>query len=284
MNTLFIDDDGRSYNADDVLNALISIGADDCETLFIHSDVVFGRVPKGFNRKEYMETLYAVLMELGVQIIVPTFTYSFCNHETYDVRKSKTSMGALSEYIRKQDGRYRTLDPLLSFSVPEALKDKFSNISNHSLGKGSGLDILHSMDGVKFLFLGARQGECFTYVHYVEKMLDVPYRYDQKFTGTVIDYEGNSEERTQYIHTHCYGVKIPENYDFFEEELIRMGKVKKQKLGNSYVSCLSEKDAYEQISSRIMQDPYYFVDGEYTESDLIHKYGFGKNGERVTHC
>ena len=89
-------------------------------------------------------------------------------------------MGALSEYIRKQDGRYRTLDPLLSLSVPEKMKDKFSSVSDHSLGKGSGLDILHSLNSVKFLFLGAKQGECFTYVHYVEKMLEVPYRYDQK--------------------------------------------------------------------------------------------------------
>ena len=80
------------------------------------------------------------------------------------------------------------------------------------------------------------------------------------------------------------GVKIPERYDYFEEELLQMGKVKKQKLGNSYVSCLSEKDAYEQITGRIVKDPYYFVEGRYTESDLVHKYGFGKNGERVTHC
>ena len=285
MDTLFFDDSERAYNAADVLDSLRAIGANDCETLFIHSDIMFGMAPSDFNKKEYLKILYDIIKSLNVEnIIVPTFTYSFCNHETYDVRKSRTSMGSLAEYIRKQDGRYRTMDPLLSLSVPEKMKDKFSSVSDHSLGKGSGLDILHSLNSVKFLFLGAKQGECFTYVHYVEKMLEVPYRYDQKFTGTVIDYNGNTEERTQYIHTHCYGVKIPENYNYFEEELIRMGKVKKQKLGNSFVSSLSEKDAYEQITDRILKEPYYFVDGSYTESDLIHRYGFGENGERITHC
>ena len=284
MNTLFIDDLGKEYNANDIFKALKFIGADDCETLFIHSDVVFGNVPKDFNKKEYMQTLYSVLSELNVQIVVPTFTYSFCNHEDFDVRKSRTSVGALSEFIRKQDGRYRTLDPLLSLSVPETLKEMFSTVSEHSLGKGSGLDIIHSLDGVKFLFFGAKQGECFTYLHYIEKMLDVPYRYDQEFSGTVIDYDGNSTEKTQYIHTHCYGVKIPENYDYFEDELIQKGKVKKIRLGNSFVSCLSEKDAYEQITDKISKDPFYFVEGKYTEADLIHKYGFGENGERITHC
>ena len=115
-------------------------------------------------------------------------------------------------------------------------------------------------------------------------MLDVPYRYDQEFSGTVIDYKGNSYEKTQYIHTHCYGVKIPERYDYFEDELIQKGKVKKIRLGNKYISCLSENDAYEQITDKILKDPYYFVEGKYTESDLIYKYGFGENGERITHC
>lgn len=284
MDGLFSDNDGKVYSAQDIYDSLRDIGAGDCDVLFIHSDVMFGNVPKDFNKKEYMQTLYSVLSELNVQIVVPTFTYSFCNHEDFDVRKSRTSVGALSEFIRKQDGRYRTLDPLLSLSVPETLKEMFSTVSEHSLGKGSGLDIIHSLDGVKFLFFGAKQGECFTYLHYIEKMLDVPYRYDQEFSGTVIDYDGNSTEKTQYIHTHCYGVKIPENYDYFEDELIQKGKVKKIRLGNSFVSCLSEKDAYEQITDKISKDPFYFVEGKYTEADLIHKYGFGENGERITHC
>lgn len=285
MTSLFFGKDGKAYGAEEVRKALLQIGADDCETLFIHSDVIFGTAPHDFDRKEYLGTLYEVIESLGVgNVIVPTFTYSFCNHEEYDVRKSRTSMGAFAEYIRKRPGRYRTLDPLLSLSVPEQLKDRFSAVSEHSLGKGSGLDILHGMDGVKFLFFGARQGKCFTYVHYVEKMLEVPYRYDQPFTGTVIDYEGSAAQKTQFIHTHCYGVKIPDSYDYFEDELIGMGKVRKQKLGDSYVSCLAERDAYEQIRDRITKDPYYFVEGKYTQADLIHRYGFGINGERVTHC
>lgn len=285
MTTLFLDRDGKAYGAEEVRKALLQIGADDCETLFIHSDIMFGAVPPGFNRKEYLGTLYQVICSLGVKnIIVPTFTYSFCNHEDFDVARSRTSMGAFSEYVRKQPGRYRTLDPLLSLSVPEGLRDRFGHVGRHSLGEGSGLDILHHMDGVKFLFFGAKQGECFTYVHYIEKMLDVPYRFDMPFQGGVIDYDGNRVEKVQYIHTHCKGVRMPPSYDYFENELIEDGLVRKAPLADSFVSCLAEKDAYEQIIRRIRKDPYYFVEGEYTESDLIHEYGFGHSGERVTHC
>ena len=261
---LFIDDDGRKYDKEDIVEALKNVDAHECETLFIHSDIAFGSPVVGFKRKDYLKALYNAITALNVRnIIVPTFTYSFCNHEDYDVRNSRTSMGALSEFIRQQDGRYRTLDPLLSFSVPDILKHKFERISNHSLGKGSGFDILHSMDSVKFLFFGAKQGECFTYLHYIEKMLDVPYRYDQKFTGKLIDYDGESRYVTQIIHTHCYGVKIPNSYDYFENELLERKLIKKVKLGNSTVSCIDKDVAYRQISEKINNDPYYFTDGIY---------------------
>ena len=285
MTVLFYDQDGIPYDSDYLLKILHDIGADDSETLFIHSDIAFGRPSAGFKRKDYLKALYEAIIALNVEnIIVPTFTYSFCNHEDYDVLNSRTSMGAFSEFIRQQDGRYRTLDPLLSFSVPAALKHKFENISNHSLGKGSGFDILHSMNNVKFLFFGAKQGECFTYLHYIEKMLDVPYRYDQEFTGKLIDYDGKSKTVTQAIHTHCYGVKIPNSYDYFENELLERKLIKKVKLGNSMVSCIDKDIAYEQITEKINNNPYYFTNGQYTAEDLIHKYGFGENGERVTHC
>ena len=92
MEELFIDANGKSYGRNDVLSALRNIGADDCETLFIHSDVTFGRPPAGFRRREYLAALWEVLCELGVKnIIAPTFTYSFPNKEDYDVRNSRTS-------------------------------------------------------------------------------------------------------------------------------------------------------------------------------------------------
>lgn len=285
MDTLFIDKNGRGYHAEDVHVALREIGAGDCETLFIHSELMFGRAPEDFNRKEYLSILYETIKEVGAKnIIVPTFTYSFCNQEEYDVRASRTSMGALSEFVRRQEGRYRTHDPLLSISVPLCLKEKFEKIGNHSLGEGSAFDILHGMDGVKFLFFGAKQGECFTYVHYVEKMLDVPYRFDMSFCGKVIDERGTEREKEQIIHTRCYGVKLPESYEYFEERLIEEGYVRKRQLGDSFVSCLSEADAYRQIIGAIKENPNYFVPDGYTENDLLHQYAMGLNGERITHC
>lgn len=286
MAELFIDANGKTYGEEDIRKALLGVGANDCEGLFIHSDVMFGKPGRDFRRREYLEIIYEIIESIGVKnVIVPTFTYSFCNGEEYDVKGSKTSMGAFNEYIRKMDGRYRTLDPLLSLSVPADWRDYFKKYDGtHSLGEGGGLDAVHHMDGIKFLFLGADMADCFTYVHYVEKILDVPYRFDMPFNGIVIDEEGNREERKQFIHTQCYGVKLPERYSYFENELAANGILKKERLGDKFISCMDEEAAYREVVEKIKKDICYFLKEPFTEKDLVHKYTYDLKNGRITHC
>lgn len=285
MDTLFLDSDNNQYDAETVRQSLLEIGAADCEMLFIHADVMFGRPPTGFRRREYLATLYEIICSLGVRnIIVPTFTYSFCNHENYDVLNSKTSMGSFNEYIRKTAGRYRTLDPLLSVSVPENLRDRFSNLSEHSLGEGSALDVLHHMDGIKFLFFGAEMADCFTYVHYVEKMLEVPYRFDMPFEGSIILPDGSAVYRRQFIHTQCSGVTLPSKYTYFENEMEERGYLKKKRLADKYAACLSETDAYREIKEHIERNIHYFLETPFIESQLTKQYTYSTDNGRITHC
>lgn len=282
---LFNDSVGHACSDHDLRKCLLDVGAADCETLFIHSDIMFGILAKGARRTELLEALYQAIASLKVpNVIIPSFTYSFCNHENYDVLNSKTSMGAFNEYYRKKENRYRTRDPLLSLSVPASLKALFENVSEHSLGKGSGLDIVHQMKDVKFLFLGADVGNCFTYVHYVEKILDVPYRFDMPFEGNIIDENGNVSQKTQYIHTQCAGVQLPERYDYFEKDLLNKGKLQQCQYGDKFISCISEKDAYEEIVCNIKKNNFYYLAKPYRDEDLIHQYTYDWTKSRITHC
>ena len=67
MDGLFSDSNGKIYSAQDVYNSLRDIGAGDCGSLFIHSDVMFGSPLPGFKRREYLSTLYQVVERLGVK-------------------------------------------------------------------------------------------------------------------------------------------------------------------------------------------------------------------------
>lgn len=285
MQVLFRDRDGNKITSSSIFDALKYVGAGDCETLFIHSDIAFGMLEKGIKRKELLQVLHDQVSSLGVKnLIFPTFTYSFPNHEDFYIESSKTSMGAYNEYARKLENRFRTDDPLLSVSVPMSLKELFSKVSNHSLGEGSALDIIHHMDDVKFLFFGAEMADCFTYVHYVEKMMEVPYRFDMAFEGNVIYPDGRVQRRIQSIHTQCYGVKLPPKYDYFEKEMEGQGYLKKVRIADKYISCLSEVDAYREIKKRIDKDINYFLERPFRSDELIHKYTYSTENGRITHC
>lgn len=285
MCTLFRDADGNEVTTKDILYALKEVGADQCETLFIHSDIMFGTLARNIKRNVLLALLYDQICALGIKnLIIPTFTYSFCNGEVFDISGSKTSMGAFNEYVRKQQGRFRTDDPLLSVSVPDNIAPLFIHTSNHSLGEGSALDIVHHMDNVKFLFLGAEMADCFTFVHYVEKMMDVPYRFDMSFDGDIIYPDGEKKHKTQFIHTQCYGVTLPPKYDYFEQEMEYKGYLKKKRVGNKYIACLSEKDAYREIKAHIEKDINYYLAVPFKESDLIHRYTYNTANGRITHC
>ncbi len=284
MATLFVGSDNTEYTEKDFFNILKKIGADNCEHLFIHSDIMFGRLGKGLRRSDLLSALYECIDKLNVSsLIIPTFTYSFCNNEDFNVLTSRTSMGAFNEYIRKLNGRYRTYDPLLSLSVSENLKDYFSVECDNSLGEKSGLDLIHKLDNVKFLFFGVRMGCCFTYVHYIEKMLNVPYRFDMKFQGKIFDEKGNIREKTQYIHTACGGIKPAEFY-YFEDELEEKGYLKKQFIADSQISCIDETVAYRMIKEKLEKDINYFLEKPFTQADLTHKYTMSTANGRITHC
>lgn len=285
METLFVDKDGNRVSDLDIENALVATGAHKCDTLFIHSDIMFGSLVQGIKRNELLSVLFDQIKKLNVRnIIVPTFTYSFPNGEDYDVLNSRTSMGVFNEYVRKLDGRYRTDDPLLSVSVPESLQDTFGRVSCHSLGEGSALDIIHQMGNVSFLFFGAEMSECFTYVHYVEKILDVPYRFDMSFEGNVIYPDGTVKRRNQTIHTQCRGAVLPPKYEHFESEMEDRGYLKKKRIGDRYIACLSEKDAYREIRDHILNDISYFLSVPFNEADMVKEYTYSTDNGRITHC
>lgn len=283
---LFTDSNQQEFTAQDVLDRLQSIGAADCEILFIHTDILFGRPNASLGRKGYLRALYQILLELKVPtLIFPAFTYSFPNGEVFDVRNSRTSMGALIEYIRNihPAGGYRSLDPLLSLLTIGKQTDLMAGkLGNHCFGPDSGFDRLHHQKNVKFLFFGADFAECFTYIHYIEKVMDVPYRFDKSFTGTIIGYDGQACEHTHTIHTQCGGVVL-KNFSQLKSELLQAGYLKSTRIGDLETVCIAEPDIYREVKNRITSDPFTFV-YPYVSGDLTHEYTFGKNGERVTHC
>lgn len=282
---LFQGHDGQWVSANELTDTLYGIGAADCELLVVQTGTEFGMPHPSLKRKDYLARLYEVLRELHVPTLaIPVFSFSFCNHEDYDVQNSKTYLSALSEYVRKRPEAKRSMDPLLSMVAIGEKQNIFDgDLGKNSLGESSAFDRIHHTEHVKFLCYGSDFSKYFTYVHYVEKMLQVPYRFDMEFRGKIIDEQGNATESTHYIHTACGGV-VPSPFPYLRDTMVKEGTMEAEKIGDTELICVSEENIYREIVKQLESNIYYFLARPFTQEDLIHEYQYGKNGERVTHC
>lgn len=248
---LFRASDGTWITSATLSRAIKETGAVDCDILYIHSGLNLGVPNPELDRHTILESLFEVIMSLGVPTIcMPTFTFSFCNGNAYNVQTSSSRMGALNEFVRRLPNAHRSIDPLMSSVVIGRDTDLVNNLGKASIGRDSTFDKLHQRgSGVKFLFIGATVPECFTYTHYVEECVNVPYRYNREFAGSITDLDRTWAD-TYRLFVRYKGVE-PASDGFLENELIRTGALRVRSCGDSKVSCVGEPQAYALIVNHI---------------------------------
>ena len=259
---LFLAKDGKWVTNKSLIESLLSIEADKCDTLFIHTSLSFGQPNPQLKKKELLGELLNVIDNLGVKTVcMPTFTFSFCNGVGYDPATSSSRMGVLNEFFRKQEGVIRSVDPLMSVALKGEDKDLVTNIGHESCGANSTYDMLRHRDNVKFLFLGPKIGECMTYMHYLEWLYGVEYRYNRTFRGNVtIDGQTKTEE---YVLFCRYNGVTPSTGTFaFEQKMYDNHEAFITNVGDGTISIAEEKVAAKRYKACLDENPYAFVDLE----------------------
>ena len=248
-----------------ITQALRSVGAAECDVLYIHTDMTFG-LPV-IKRGDLLEELLNSIESLGVKTLVfPTFTFSFCNNEVFDVQNSRTQMGAINEYVRKNRPGVRSCDPLLSVYVLGDKLNLIDNLSEYSIGIGSNYDRVHLCGKeVKFLFFGADMNACFTYNHYMEALFKVPYRYNREFSGTIIN-DGDKYKSKVFLYSTYANCRL-NSKPVVHDAMKKRGFLNKAQLGNSTLCCFREKDAHETISELLTSNPLCLTDGTFNEAE-----------------
>ena len=239
------------------------VGASDCDVLYIHTDMSFG-LP-AIKRSSLLYELYGVLDAMNVGTLVfPTFTFSFCNQESYDINKTPTKMGTLNEYVRKNISGMRSLDPLLSVFVVGDKLNLLDNLGNESIGKNSNYERIHQCSkDVKFLFFGADMRECFTYTHYMETVFSVPYRYNREFIGDIIASNGEIHKNEKYLLFSTYGNCKLNSVPVVYNEMLKRNMLRIEEVGDSNLCCFTEKDSFKCISDLLTENIYCLTDGNF---------------------
>lgn len=281
--TLFYYDNGKkAVTTYDLYEKLKFVKADQCDLLFIHTDLAgLGMPNTKLKRTEFFGAIYEVLLALKVKTLVfPAFTFSFANDEDFSVNDSTAKyMGALNEYVRKQPGVVRSLDPLMSVIAVGERAEEFYEVGKRCMNDGGIFDMLHQIPNVRFLFLGAKPTHCFTYAHYVEGVYNVPYRFEKWFEGFVTDRDGNTYKDSFSLLAGCKGI-YPAAMVPFEKHMLKHDRFERISAGDGEIICFKESDAYQAMWEALDENIHGFLVRPFTEDDLV-KEVKPRNGNRV---
>lgn len=255
------DVEGKQIYFSDFINVLKRLGIKKGDVVFVHSDIsVFGKLLM-FDKKLLLQTLIDSIKEsVGEEgtIIMPTFTYSFDKNETYNIKSTKSTVGVMTEYFRKQREVSRTIHPSHSVAVGGKHKKSLLSISKDTFDKNSIFGKLHKLNG-KLIFFGTPFHEACTFIHYIEQMHKVPYRYMRKYKGKIIkdgrEYEDEFSFYYKYSFFYTSMLKL-------ETHLLERGLLKKVKVGEGYTSVIESGDLLKEGLRLLDKDIYFFLKNE----------------------
>lgn len=240
----------RSYDSARLTAKLRQMGIAETDTLLVHSNF---EPLSGFTGTpmDVVDALARLVGEKGNLLMVSIpFRGSAYDHlalgKVFDVRKTFSMMGLITEMFRRRPGTLRSLHP--THPVLALGKDASWLVADHEAcrypcGPGSPFEKFNSLGG-KILFFDVGFGSI-TFFHFVEHLTigDLPFPvYDERvFESTVVDAAG--QKRT--VQTQAYTREYPRAAEKLEAEMLRRGKIQKGRVGNSRLLLVTAADVVE---------------------------------------
>lgn len=254
---------GRSITQYDIERALKDVGLKHGDIVLVHSDVSsFGKLGDIKDRNDFLTRLLNAFYNVigNGTLVVPTFTYSFCEKEVFDVRKSRSTVGIFTEFVRTRQEAFRSEDPIFSHAaIGKDAKMLLEDVSTVCFGDNSFFDRLYKAGG-KIINLGKFFD--ITFLHYIERKCNVDYRYDKEFNGRIIKEDGTEEMKsvTYYVRS------LPEDNKNVKYEMPRLGNelqkrgfLKRVDIGDSFILCSKVQDCFHVGVEMLKNDPHAFL-------------------------
>ena len=252
------------YNQKDFVNALVSVGLKKGDIIFSHSNIGYFGLPEGANSVQdifqiILNSFFDVIGSEGT-LIVPTFTYSFPRQEVFDAENSVSSCGNFAEMVRQLPDSYRSEDPCISVAaVGKYAKELTCGVPENAYGDDSFFGRFYKANGV-ICNMNFDAGS--TMVHYVERCLRVPYRFDKTFSGIVkrkdIEISKNS---TIYVRDLTIkGTAV--NFKPFAELAVNNGLYKISSVGRGFVGAITINNTFNLIKETLKFRPWFLTEAE----------------------
>ncbi len=167
-------------------------------------------------------------------LLIPTFNWDFCKGISFDYDNTPSRVGAVGNRALKRDDFVRTRHPLYSFAVWGKDAKHISELDSiDSFGEDSIFSFMCSSNS-KVLTIGLSPLLGCSYIHYIEQINQVPYRYNKEFTAGYI-FNGKEKQKTYTMYVRDLELNpkpifvtfgLPTELSSIEAELADKGLIK----------------------------------------------------------
>ena len=207
--------------------------------------------------KTILEALLKVLGPGGT-LVMPTFNWNdFGEKKLYSKRSTRPQTGILSEMLMGWEGCRRVYHPIHGFSLVGARAEELAKkIKNESSFESSSLfGELHRLNA-KILLLGVTYSQGFTFFHYIEEQVGVPYRKFLTLSGEVEEQDGTVHPiRIKYYGRLTMNIKYSLDKVQPVLEQPQNPLVRIVKLGMGTLKVMNASEVYDRLAAVLAENP-----------------------------
>jgi len=259
-----------------VSDALLSVGVTPGSVVLVHADaIVAAQFPPAADFHSSSQTdsnsndwrldllIEAVEAVIGARgtLVMPAFSYSFTKGEAFDVRRTPSAVGMVSERFRIRPRVRRTSDPIFSFAGKGPAMQELCAVPVNGcqcFGANSVLSVLHRLNA-HIIELGCSMTRGGTFVHYVETAHGVDYRYRKEFSGTIISESGETAECSVIYNVRDLTRKSEADLRRLQKRLSDEGVLRTAHVGRSRIMGVTAKNVFETAWKMLDEDPVSLI-------------------------
>ena len=206
------------------------------------------------NLKFFIELVLNIIGKKGT-LLIPAYNYDFTRGKTFNRKKSLSQVGELSNFLIKLNPSNRTYEPVFSHIVFGKLKENLFNCDvKEAFGNKSIFNYI--LDKNFKILCFCCSPATITFIHFIEKKINVNYRYDKYFKS--FNIVNNKKIQTKY--KYCVGKKNID-YSLKEKKIYNLlgSKLLTKDFGHFSCSQINTKLLFKIVKSKLKKDNRFLI-------------------------
>ncbi len=255
----------RSYGTEELLACLRSAGIVEGESLLLHAGFSAANGFKG-TMGEVTDTFMDAIGPSGNLMMMSLpyrdSSYAYLKRQSrFDVRKTPSQMGLISEFFRRRSGVLRSLSPahpVLAYGPKASWIVAGHEDCQYSCGPGSPFDKAIELDAKVAFFDASFTTLTFFHwlEHHVQDGVDMPLYHEEPFDVPVIDHDGSERVITTYVYAP--EIIAHRRFAVLEKALRNRGAITTLRVGNTKIEVARLQDIVRCVDDMTSRGEFFY--------------------------